>query len=168
MSDENVGGTKIMRRQPPPPPMTPPPMAQQPIVQPQIIDQPEQISYQRPQFGQKQNFESTDYPRSPILKKPKTVTFEEQSNPEIINPEIIKPKNNKSNFSFTNIFKCDLSDNLKTSILVCVLFVIFNSKIVWRQIIKLPFMGTVEPSMLALIINSILAGLAFFIITKLI
>jgi hypothetical protein len=31
---------------------------------------------------------------------------------------------------------------------------------------KLPFMGTVEPSIIALLVNSLLAGLIYFIIKK--
>ena len=34
-----------------------------------------------------------------------------------------------------------------------------------KQIIKLPMMGMVEPSIIALIVNSILAGIVFYIIS---
>ena len=47
-----------------------------------------------------------------------------------------------------------------------VLFILLNSKIIWRQIMKLPFMGSTEPSMIALIVNSLLAAIVYFIITK--
>ena len=57
---------------------------------------------------------------------------------------------------------------LKQTILVIVIFVLLNSKLVWSQLLKLPFMGTVEPSIIALIVNSILAGLAFYILTNLV
>lgn len=51
------------------------------------------------------------------------------------------------------------------ALLVGVLFCVLNSKIIWRQIIKLPFMGNVEPSIIALIINSIIAAIAYYVIT---
>jgi hypothetical protein len=53
---------------------------------------------------------------------------------------------------------------VKTSALVTVIFILLNSKIVWKQIIKLPMMGVVEPSIMALIVNSVLAGVVFYII----
>ena len=58
------------------------------------------------------------------------------------------------------------SSNLKMAIIVTVIYVLLNSKIVWKQILKLPYMGGLEPSMLALVVNSILAGIIFFIINK--
>jgi hypothetical protein len=54
----------------------------------------------------------------------------------------------------------------KKAVLVAIIFVILNSRIVWTQITKLPFMGGLEPSILALIVNSILAGLVFYIISN--
>ena len=53
---------------------------------------------------------------------------------------------------------------LKTSILVSLIFVLLNSKMIWKQLIKLPMMGTVDPSILALIVNAILAGIIFYCI----
>jgi hypothetical protein len=59
-----------------------------------------------------------------------------------------------------------ISKSIKYSVLVMLIFILLNSKLVWKQLIKLPFMGTVEPSIIALIVNSIIAGIVFFIITK--
>ena len=59
-----------------------------------------------------------------------------------------------------------LPGNVQQSLLVLVLFILLNSKIIWRQIMKLPFMGSTEPSMIALIVNSLLAAIVYFIITK--
>ena len=53
---------------------------------------------------------------------------------------------------------------LKTSFLVSLIFVLLNSKMIWKQLIKLPMMGTVDPSILALIVNAILAGIIFYCI----
>ena len=58
--------------------------------------------------------------------------------------------------------------SLKYSIAVIVIFVILNSKIVWTQFSRLPFLNSVDPSIIALIINSILAGVVFYIISMLI
>lgn len=54
----------------------------------------------------------------------------------------------------------------KYAILVSVIFILLNSKIIWKQILKLPLMGQVEPSIVALIVNSLLAGLVFYIASK--
>ena len=37
---------------------------------------------------------------------------------------------------------------------------------IWKQIIKIPFMGSVEPSIVALIVNSILAGIVFYLVNN--
>ena len=57
------------------------------------------------------------------------------------------------------------SKAMKYAILVILIFIILNSKIIWKQIMKLPMMGTIEPSIIALIVNSILAGIIFYIVT---
>jgi hypothetical protein len=71
-------------------------------------------------------------------------------------PRIIKPK---SSFGASVDSK-----TLKYSVLVVLIFIILNSKIVWRQIQRLPFMGNMDPSIIALIVNSILAGVVFYLI----
>jgi len=55
---------------------------------------------------------------------------------------------------------------IKQAILVSIIFVLLNSKMIWKQIIKFPFMGETDPSIVALLVNSILAGLIFYIVTK--
>jgi hypothetical protein len=54
---------------------------------------------------------------------------------------------------------------MKYSLIVVLVFMMLNSKIIWKQIIKLPFMGTVEPSILALVVNSLIAGIVFYFVT---
>lgn len=56
------------------------------------------------------------------------------------------------------------NSNAKSAMLVVLIFLLLNSKLVWKQIINLPMMGNVEPSMIALIFNSLLAGIIFYII----
>ena len=57
---------------------------------------------------------------------------------------------------------------MKYAILVILIFIILNSKIIWKQIMKLPMMGTAEPSIVALIVNSIIAGIIFYVVTTMI
>ena len=54
----------------------------------------------------------------------------------------------------------------KYTLLVVLLFIILNSKIIWKQISRLPFMGQMEPSIVALVVNSILAGIIFYMIVN--
>ena len=58
------------------------------------------------------------------------------------------------------------STDFKNAALVVAIFVLLNSKIVWSQILKLPFMGGFEPSILALVVNSILAGIVFYFVSN--
>jgi hypothetical protein len=75
-----------------------------------------------------------------------------------------KRSGGKSTFGMGN-FSFNISE-IKNALLVFLIFFILNSKMVWKQIIKLPFMGSVEPSMVALVVNSILAGILFYVISN--
>ena len=55
--------------------------------------------------------------------------------------------------------------NFKNAIIVIVIFILLNSRMVWRALSRMPMMGTVEPSILALIVNSVLSGIVFYIIS---
>jgi len=74
-------------------------------------------------------------------------------------------KFNTNRFEKEN-FTSKLNIHIKYSIIVAILFIILNSKIIWSQISKLPMMGALEPSILALIFNSVLSGLLFYFIIK--
>jgi hypothetical protein len=142
------GGTKLQKRRPQQIPQQP-----QQIPQRQQIPQQQQVPQQQQQFVQQ------------TRQPPEQVFMQEQiqmGSPEPRGSPIEIPiKVKKSLFGSTSS-----TDNTKKyALLVAVIFIILNSKIVWRQIIKLPFMGSVEPSMIALIINSLLAGLAFYIVS---
>jgi len=54
----------------------------------------------------------------------------------------------------------------KNALLVTLIFVLLNSKMIWKQIIQFPMMGTVDPSIIALIVNSIIAGMVFYLISN--
>ena len=141
--EEQVGGTKLQRRKPPqevvPPQMVQQQMAQQ--IQQQMPPQMQQQQQMPPQQMPVQMNESYGQARmpSPILKR-------------------------KSKFaSFDNAG--GNTENMKYALVVSLIFVILNSKIIWKQIMKLPFMGSVEPSIVALLVNSILAGVVYYIIS---
>ena len=149
---DGSGGTKIQRR-PRPEQQQQQQMSQQ--QQQQQMSQQQQYQQQHQQHQQQYQPHQQQQPHQPQQSVNKPVKRDPP-------PEIMVKNNFKSFFGNTS------GSNFKYSVLVCVIFIILNSKIVWRQFTKLPFMGSVEPSMAALIINSILAGLVFFIISKLI
>jgi hypothetical protein len=59
-----------------------------------------------------------------------------------------------------------MGNKMKYPIIVSIIFLLLNSKLVWRQIIQLPMMGGAEPSIIALVVNAVLAGIAFYFISK--
>jgi len=143
MNENEFGGTKISKRAPSPPPQQQMPQQQQmphqmqqvpPQMRPQQMPSPEEM-YQMQQ--QQQMMQAQAMQQQPV-------------------PRIIKPKS-----SFGSSVD---SKTLKYSVLVVLIFIILNSKIVWRQIQRLPFMGNMDPSIVALIVNSILAGVVFYLI----
>ena len=71
----------------------------------------------------------------------------------------IPDKKNKRAFGFSWNDK-----NVKNSLIVVVIFILLNSRMIWKAISRIPMMGSVEPSILALIVNSIIAGIVFYII----
>ena len=141
------GGTKI-RRAPRPAPQAPP---------------PQEMPYRPP--VQRESAQEMAY-RPPVQRE---VSFQEpiRSPPVVREVEIIEaPTESKKSKGFKKPFFSFGGSTFKMSMLVAVLFVILNSKIVWRQFMKLPFMGSIEPSMIALIINALLTAVVFYIITK--
>jgi hypothetical protein len=90
-------------------------------------------------------------------------------------PQMIQPNVNfgggrgilkKSSFGKSSFGAAFESSTFKNAILVIAIFLLLNSKLIWKQIIQLPFMGSVEPSMIALIANAIIAGMAFYLISN--
>jgi hypothetical protein len=154
---EIVGGTKLNKKAKQN--MAPPPQQMQQSPPPNYSQPPPQQMQQGPPPGygpppppqQMQQGPPPGYAR-PVLPSPPS---SRPRGEQVVIPEKSSFKSKFSSSSGTN-----------NAFLVAVLFLILNSKIVWRQLMKLPFMGAVEPSMIALIVNSILAGIVFFIITK--
>lgn len=146
MSDD-IGGTPIVRnnqggiQQMGPPPSMGPQMG--PQMGQQMGGMPQQMSpeeqYMRQQMAMQQQ---APPPQRSILKK-------------------------TSKFGGNTPFDFD-SIAFKNGLLVAVIFLLLNSKIIWSQIMKIPFMGSMEPSVVALITNAILAGIVFYIISNLI
>jgi len=172
MADE-VGGTKIQRRQPPP--QQPQPqqmgqMGQMGQVNPQQMTQ-EQLAYQQHQqqlaYQHQQQQQQQQQIARQSVQVPPQVVGEEVSEPmnKVNKPVEVKSKSImgiKSKFGDSS----DNNSNIKETIIVVLLFVVLNSKLIWKQLMKLPFMGTVEPSIIALIVNSLLAGIIYFVIKK--
>jgi hypothetical protein len=141
--EEQVGGTKLQRRKPPQE-VVPPQMVQQQMAQQMQQQMPPQMQQQQqmPQQVPVQMNESYGQVRmpQPILKR-------------------------KSKFASFGGNTGGNTENMKYALVVSLIFVILNSKIIWKQIMKLPFMGSVEPSIVALLVNSILAGVVYYIIS---
>ena len=140
MSEE--GGTKLQKRpvQQISPQMSP---QQQPQMSPQ--QQPQMSPQQQPQMSPQQ------------YQQPQQQYQQPQQRMEI---KQIPDKKNKRAFGFSWNDK-----NVKNSLIVVVIFILLNSRMIWKVISKMPMMGSVEPSILALIVNSIIAGIVFYIIS---
>jgi len=131
------GGTRIQKRQQAQPQFNQPPEMQPPPEQ-MYQQPPEQMYQQTPPHM----FQQAPQQRQPQLNVPK-----------------FKPTSRFSNMEFDSL-------TFKYSVIVGCIFILLNSKIIWKQIIQFPFMGGVEPSILALIINSILASIIFYVVSK--
>ena len=191
MADE-VGGTKIQRRQPAAPQQQPhqQQISQMGQVNPQQMtreqftqqqQQQQQMAYQQQQYiQQQQQMEYQQQQQQQINRQsipPQVVGGElnesisgnnfgnNTGNNKVLKPTEVKskpPTGIKSKFGDSS----EGNSNFKETLIVVLLFVILNSKLVWKQLMKLPFMGSVEPSIIALIVNSLLAGIVYFIIKK--
>ena len=110
-----------------------------------------------PQQMMQQNYEQQNF-QQPNFQQP---NFQQQVPQQQVAQQVPRSILKKSSFGSKIDFD---SPSFKYSIIVAVLFLLLNSKIIWNQIIKFPFMGSMEPSMIALVVNSILAGIVFYII----
>ena len=169
---EEVGGTKIQRKQPPPPQQ----MMQQGPPPQQMMQQgppPQQMMQQGPppqmmQQGPPPQMMQQGPPQQMMMQGGPPPQMMMQGGPDY--PNAVGPMG-KVNFGAIKGTKSGLGDNktnkhnVKYAFIVALIFIILNSKIIWKQISKLPFMGTVEPSIIALVVNSILAGIIYYIIT---
>jgi len=160
------GGTKLQKKQKADPQSSPqmnmgPPKQQMAPHSQQSMDQQQmqqqqmhqQQMYQQ-QMQQQQQMEAPPIQQIRQPPVPKRVSFQR----DIEQVVIPTPREVKSRFGNSS------GSDIKNSLIVVLLFVILNSKIMWKQISRLPLMGKVEPSMIALIVNSLLAGLMFFLI----
>ena len=130
-----AGGTKIQRKQP----QQQQQMSQQPSPQQiqQMQQQPQQQMHQQVSPQQMQQIQM-------------------QQQQQMQMPQFAK----KSNFG-----KIDTdSKTFKYTLLVVLLFIVLNSKIIWKQLSRFPMMVQIEPSIIALFINSLLAGVIFYVI----
>ena len=138
MADEE-GGTKIGRR---PAPQQEQQQQRQQMPQQQVQQQQQQDQYQQQQQQQ-----------------------QPQPGNSVGHHQLKSGLATKSKFGSMGNITFDVKD-FKYSLLVMIIFIILNSKMIWKQLIKFPMMGELEPSMLALIVNSIIAGVCFYIIAN--
>ena len=151
MSSPEEGGTKIQKRNSAPPMMGGGPsqgMPQQGMSQEQMMMMQQQ-QLQQQQLQQQQIQQQMQQQ----IQQPPTFQLNSSSGPK---KGILRK--NLSNVSLD-------SATIKNTILVIIIFLALNSKIIWKQILHFPFMGGVEPSIIALIVNSILAGIVFYLIS---
>jgi hypothetical protein len=146
MDNSMVGGTKIVKKQPQEQQMGPPPGMQQQMAQ----GQPGQQGHPGMQMGPGPQMSPQQ------MQQMQQMQMQQQAGMPM--PVISKG----SSFG-----KIDTSSKaFKYALLVILLFIILNSKIIWKQLSRLPFMGQVEPSMIALIANSVLAGFIFYMVVQ--
>ena len=143
MSSPEEGGTRIQRRAAPPPP---PPQQQQQQQQMPMND-PYSQQQEMPQQHHQQEHVYQHVPPPRIMSQP---------------PRGILKSTSQFGKGFVNYD----SVTFKYAVIVTCIFLLLNSKIIWKQIIQFPFMGGMEPSLIALIINSILAGVIFYILSN--
>ena len=164
--DSEAGGTKINKGPPSmapqsmgPPPMGVPtqmdPQMQQMIQQQMAQEQLAQQHLAQQQMAQRQMGQMGQQQMGQMGQQQMG-----QMGQQVLPPSILKKSSyGKSSFSFE-------SAGVKNAALVAVIFLLLNSKMIWKQIIQLPFMGRVEPSIIALVVNSILAGMAFYLLSN--
>ena len=137
------GGTKIQRR-----PRSPPPQQQMEQPPPQVNPMEQQMYEQQMHSNHFQQHRNHQMQPPPPQQAPQFIP----------KPAIKKSK---------SPFGIDTSNKtFRYSLLVVFIFIILNSKIVWKQITRIPMMGTIDPSIIALIVNSVLAGIIFYVITN--
>jgi len=122
------------------------------------MDSPQQMQMQQQQQMQMQQQQMQMQQQQQMqMQQEQQMQMKQQQMPNIPMP-VIK----KSNFGNVDTS----SKYFKYSLLVVLIFLILNSKIIWKQISRFPFMGQVEPSIIALVVNSILAGIIFYAIVN--
>ena len=158
---EESGGTKIGKRGQNQMGMMPPqqmgPSPQQMAMSPQQMAMgPQQMGPSQQQMGMG--------PQQPPQYTPEQIAMIQQQQ------QMMKQNamGNAGRFGMKSKFGSMGDDKVrKYTMLVVLIFILLNSKIIWTQLSKLPFMGSVEPSIIALIVNSLLAGVVFFVISSL-
>jgi hypothetical protein len=165
MSEE--GGTKIPRRNVQQIPVNnqPPPqqMSNEEMLYHQKMQQQQQMQQQQMQQQQMQQQQQQQQQMQQQQQQRQPQMGQQQIKEGLVNKNI--PNNVKTGVRFTEKFSVS-NKNSKNALIVVVIFILLNSKMIWRTISRLPMMGSVEPSILALIVNSILAGIVFYILSS--
>ncbi len=163
-----AGGTRIQRRKPQSPPeqqmgnqmmqqqmgnqMGGPPPAMNPRMQQQMMQQQMMQQQMGNQMGPPMGQQMMAPPKEDLI------------NDNRLMPKLEFGERMKSKFGSSSID----SKSFKMAMLVVIIFLMFNSKIIWKQITRFPMMGEVDPSIIALIVNALLAGIVFYLLSKLI
>jgi hypothetical protein len=149
MNENEFGGTKILKKPNPNAQM----MQQGPPPQQQMMMQ------QGPPPQQQMMMQQGPMPQQMMQQQappPQQMMPQQMMQQQVPMPQFGRSKSN---------FNLD-SKQFKLSILVMLIFIILNSKIIWKQISRLPFMGSMDPSIIALVVNSIVAGVIFYLISS--
>ena len=149
MSEE--GGTKIQRRN----------------IQ-QIPQQMPQMSQQQQQMLMQQQMQQQNQQQMPQMSEQQYHQMQQQQQMQQQNQQGQQMQQMQQQIPRSILKKPKISlnnKNIKNSLIVVVIFILLNSKMIWRALSKVPMMGTVEPSILALLVNSLLAGIVFYIIS---
>jgi hypothetical protein len=128
------------------------PMQQQPMQQ-QMPTPQQQLAMQQQQMAMMQ--------QQMAMQQQRQMSMQQQPVP--IQQQPIPPQQTKVT-GVPKLPKLHGGGKIKNAVMVFVIFILLNSRLFWKQIMRLPFMGTVEPSILALIVNSLLAALAFYLL----
>ena len=170
MSSPEEGGTKIQKRNSAPPMMGgggPPQMAPQmaPQGMPQQMD-PRMSQQMDPRMSQQMDPRMSQEQMMMMMQQQEQMQqqqYQQQPQGYQMNSMGAPKKSILRKSSFGGV-PMD-SSLFKNTLLVIIIFVALNSKIIWKQIIRFPFMGGIEPSIVALVVNSILAGVIFYLIS---
>lgn len=138
-----VGGTKIVKKQP----------------QEQQMQQAQPVMQQMPPQQMQQGQPGMQQMSPQQMQQLQQMQMQQMKQPIVPGVMLTKESLSGGSIDFN-------SKTFKYALLVMLLFIILNSKIIWKQLSRIPFMGQVEPSIIALIANSVLSAVIFYMIVQ--
>ena len=102
------------------------------------------------------------------MMAPPQMAMHQQEPPVVQQQYYVPPVASSPGFaaSIRDAFSMGMGSEIKYAVIATLLFLVFNSKIVWKQLLRIPVMGGVEPSIIALGTNGLLFAIIFYIIIK--